>query len=220
MNSELLITLIFAAIAVAVIVKLRSVLGRRIGHQEQHDPFAARREAEAAKASAKKSTPGAPDAIPATPLEAGIEQIRLADRSFNPDEFVSGAKEAFRAIVAAFAEGDREMLKMLLGREVYDSFDGAIAEREAAGETLKSEIVSLDNAELIEAQLVGREAQVTVRFRSHQVHTLLDKDGKKIEDEIGTEEKSAEVVDIWTFARDTASNDPNWQLVETESPED
>ena len=160
------------------------------------------------------------DAVPATPLEAGIAQIQLADRSFEEQGFLGGAKEAFRAIVAAFAEGDRETLKMLLGREVYESFDDAIKEREANEETLNSEIVSIDSAELVDAQMVGREAQVAVRFRSHQVHTLLDKDGNKVEDEIGSEEKSAEVVDIWTFARDTASNDPNWQLVETESPED
>lgn len=231
MNNELLVTLIFAAIAVGVILKLRSVLGRNIGHQEppehltRHQDRQDRevtdrpdRTGEAVEAPRPSRSPVA-DVPVTTPLGAGLAAIAQADRSFDPDAFADGARQAFRSIVAAYADGDRETLKMLLGKKVYDSFDASIAERETQGEVLTSTILSLDAADVIEAEMAGKEARVTVRFRSTQSHKLVDREGKVLDDD-GSAADDDDIIDIWTFARDTRSSDPNWLLVETESLDD
>ena len=117
-------------------------------------------------------------------------------------------------IVNAFAEGDRRTLKNLLSREVYDGFESAISEREKRGETVENRFVSIDNAEITAAELRGRIAQLTVRFQSKLVTATRDKDGNVTD---GNAEKVTDVTDVWTFARDLSSRDPNWKLVATEA---
>jgi len=117
-------------------------------------------------------------------------------------------------IVNAYAEGDRRTLKSLLSREVYEGFEGAITEREKRGETVESHFVSIDEAEITGAELQKRTAQVTLRFLSKLITATRDKDGKVID---GNAEKVSDVTDIWTFARDVTSRDPNWKLVATEA---
>jgi predicted lipid-binding transport protein (Tim44 family) len=121
---------------------------------------------------------------------------------------------AYEMIVMAFADGDRKTLKNLLSPEVYDGFDAAIADREAKGEKVKSTFVGIDKAEITNAEVKGSEAQMTLRISSQLISATYDKDEKLID---GNAEDVAEVNDIWTFARDTRSRDPNWKLVATES---
>ena len=117
-------------------------------------------------------------------------------------------------IVTAYAAGDRRALKNLLGREVYDGFDGAIRDRELKGETAETRFVSIDTAEIVGAEMRGRTAQVTVRFVSQLVSVTRDRNGAVVE---GNPDKVTEVTDVWTFARDSSSRDPNWKLVATEA---
>jgi predicted lipid-binding transport protein (Tim44 family) len=117
-------------------------------------------------------------------------------------------------IVNAYAEGDRRALKNLLAREVYDGFEAAISEREKRGETVESRFVSIDNADITGAELRGRNAQVTVRFQSKLVSVTHDKDGNVID---GNADKVTDITDVWTFARDVTSRDPNWKLLATEA---
>jgi predicted lipid-binding transport protein (Tim44 family) len=117
-------------------------------------------------------------------------------------------------IVSAFAEGDRRGLKNLLGREVYEGFEAAIAEREKRGETAETKFVSIDKADIANAELRGRTAQITVRFVSQLISATRDRSGNVID---GSAEKVTEVTDVWTFARDVSSRDPNWRLVATEA---
>jgi predicted lipid-binding transport protein (Tim44 family) len=105
-------------------------------------------------------------------------------------------------------------LKNLLAREVYDGFESAISEREKRGETVESRFVSIDNADITGAELRGRNAQITVRFRSKLVSVTRDKDGNVID---GNAERVTDITDIWTFARDLSSRDPNWKLLATEA---
>ena len=221
MNNDLILTLIFAAVAAFVLFKLRSVLGRREGHEQRPpDVFA---EAERSTASDNGSdavlpAPGAQnreaaDVDPESPAAAGIRDIQAVDRSFDPGAFLEGAKAAFDMIVEAFARGDRDALEPLLAPGVYASFEGAIAERERAGETLETTIVALNSAELTAAEMQGRDARVTVTFVSEQSNTVKDAEGNLVDGDPAAVEK---ITDIWTFARDTRSRDPNWQLVETD----
>ena len=232
MNNDLILTLIFAAVAAFVLYKLRSVLGRREGHEQQPPDFFAEAERNAANDSAGKDgaakdgaagdaalpAPGpagreAAEAEPASPAAAGIRDVRAADRHFDPDGFLEGARAAFDMIVEAFARGDRDALEPLLAPNVYANFESAIAERERAGETLETTIVALNSAELTDAGMQGRVARVTVTFVSEQSNTVKDADGNLVDGDPASVEK---ITDIWTFARDTRSRDPNWHLVETD----
>jgi predicted lipid-binding transport protein (Tim44 family) len=115
-------------------------------------------------------------------------------------------------IVTAFAGGDRKTLKSLLEKDVYDGFERAIAEREAAGRTVDFTFVGLPKVEIADADLDKRDARVAVRFNAEVVQATRDKDGTLIE---GDADRIQAIADEWTFARNPKSRDPNWKLVAT-----
>ncbi|WP_144224380.1 Tim44/TimA family putative adaptor protein [Mesorhizobium amorphae] len=226
-------TIFFLVAAVVIFFQLRNVLGRRTGNERPpFDPYTASRsrDKDAAKPSEnvvslpRKRAPGdapAPDAYaaidafakPDTDLNKGLRAIKDADGSFEPKGFVDGAKMAYEMIVMAYADGDRKTLKNLLSREVYDGFVAAIGEREAKSEKIQSSFVGIDKADIVLAEMKGSEAHVTLRIVSELISATRDKAGTVID---GDPETVAEVKDVWTFARDTRSRDPNWKLVATE----
>jgi predicted lipid-binding transport protein (Tim44 family) len=225
-------TIIFLALAVFIFLRLRSVLGQRTGRERPpYDPYSARdamrtsndnvvtlppRPAEAEK-PIDAGEPGdrwkgiAPQG---SAVASGLDAIVAQDSSFDPKHFLTGARAAYEMIVTAYAAGDRRALKNLLGREVYEGFETAIQDREAKSETAETRFVSIDAAEIIGAELRGRSAQVTVRFVSQLISVTRDRSGTPIE---GNPDKVTEVTDVWTFARDVSSRDPNWKLVATEA---
>jgi predicted lipid-binding transport protein (Tim44 family) len=230
-------TIIFLALAVFIFLRLRSVLGQRTGRERPpYDPFSAReppgrpasekkvvalpnRNAEAAaQKPAEAPAPAAERwkgmAAPGSPVAAGLDAIVAADPSFDAKHFLAGGRAAYEMIVEAFAAGDRRSLKNLLSREVYDGFETAIAEREARGETVESRFVSIDEAEITAAEMRGRSEQVTVHFVSKLISATRDRQGNVVD---GNAEKVREVTDVWTFAREISSRDPNWKLVATEA---
>ena len=148
-------------------------------------------------------------------LRAGLEQIRRADHEFSPRRFVSGAQAAFEMVVDAFAKGDTATLRPLLGDDVYDEFAAAIRERMAEGHIQETTIVALDAAEIISAEMRSSTARVTVKFVSQQINVVRDKEGEEVGGDPSLIER---VTDIWTFARNTRSSDPNWALIETSIP--
>ena len=210
-------------------LRLRNVLGKRTGHENSqgsaYDAFSKRKsEAEDKVVPLPDRTKSAKDAdqdadlgAPAgtTPLAAGLTQVRLADRNFDQEQFLGGAKAAFEMIVAAFAQGDAAALRPLLANDVFADFNGAIEERQRAGHVLETTLVGIKEASLIEAEMQGRTAFVTVKFVSDQINVMKDKDGEVVE---GDPSEVTSVTDIWTFARNTRSRDPNWTLVATQSP--
>jgi predicted lipid-binding transport protein (Tim44 family) len=146
----------------------------------------------------------------------GIAAITRADPTFDAPEFVGGAKIAFDMIVQAFAAGEVKALQALLARSVYDNFAAAIAERNRLGHRLKTTLIGITQAQITGAELAGKEARVTVKFVSEQISVTEDASGAVIE---GDPSHVDILIDIWTFARDTSSRDPNWQLVATETPQ-
>lgn len=228
-------TIIFLALAVFIFLRLRSVLGQRTGRERPpYDPFAGR-DAVRSPASDKVvqlPTRNNPDAVrpaepaeapadrwqgvaePGTPAALGLDAIAGADPAFDAKHFLTGARAAYEMVVTAFAEGDLRTLKNLLGREVYEGFEAAIRERQAKGETVETRFVSIDKAEITGAELRGRSAQVTVRFVSQLISVTRDQAGAVID---GSPEKVIDVTDVWTFARDLSTRDPNWKLVATEA---
>ena len=152
----------------------------------------------------------APDA-----LETGLKQIGQADKSFDDKEFMNGARAAFEMIIGAFAANDKKALRPLLANEVYDNFTRAIQEREENRHTLETTLVGITDSEIIEAELQQKTAFITVKFVSEQVNVTRDEKGETVE---GDASHVAKITDIWTFARNTRSRDPNWTLVATRSP--
>ena len=136
------------------------------------------------------------------------------DPTFDPKHFLTGARAAYEMIVTAYAQGDRRSLKNLLAKEVYDGFEAAINERETKGEKAETRFVSIDKSDIIGADVKSKTAQVTVRFVSQLVSVTRDRDGNVID---GNPDKVTDVTDVWTFARDLGSRDPNWKLVATEA---
>ena len=148
-------------------------------------------------------------------LKAALEQIRRADHEFSPKRFTGGAQAAFEMVVAAFAKGDTATLRPLLGDDVYDEFAAAIRERLAEGHIQETTIVALDAVEIISAEMRASTARVTVKFVSQQINVVRDKEGEEVGGDSSLIER---ITDIWTFARNTRSSDPNWALIETSIP--
>ncbi|NMM45039.1 Tim44 domain-containing protein [Rhodospirillaceae bacterium KN72] len=218
--------IIFAAIAVLLIFKLGSVLGKRTGHQKPIEfPDTNDKKRGQAPANADDNVVRMPKSFEEPkpeskqlegPAGAGLRQIMEADENFEPDNFLEGAQQAFEMIVAAYTEGDRKTLKMLLDKATYDGFAGAIDAREKAGQRMEDTLVGIDSANIVEAALDGEQSRVTVRFVSDQVNVTYDSEGRVLD---GDPSKVETVVDIWTFARKVSARDPNWQLIETRSAE-
>ena len=200
------------------------MLGRRTGHEPQQNPRTGDTFARGTDnvvplpvPPVRRGREGALDIEPAyqgTPLEAGLVQIKMSDPSFTVARFLEGAAKAFELIVAAYAKHDTDALKPLLSPEVYGRFASSIQEREDRGETMDTELVVLKPPKLESADVVDGRAVVAVRFQSEQVNVVRDKSGAVIE---GSRDHVESMTDVWTFARDTMSRDPNWQLVATRS---
>ena len=231
-------TIVFLAVAVFIFLRLRSVLGQRTGRERPpYDPFSRDPVRGAAKDAAKDNVVnlpgraaepvlGVPEPPPSpadrwkgvaeigTPIADGLDAIAVSDPEFDAQHFIAGGRAAYEMVVTAYAEGDRRTLKNLLSRDVYEGFDAAITEREKRGEKAETRFVSIDTAEIIGAEMRGKSAQITVRFISQLISVTRDSAGVVID---GNPEKVTEVTDVWTFARDISSRDPNWKLIATEA---
>ena len=211
--------ILFAMVAGFLILRLRSVLGRRTGQERRrNNPFLRQPEPTGDKVVPLGPRVAVPPptatAPPGDAVAAGLAAIHNADPEFDPAHFVDGARVAFEMIVAAFAAGDKAKLRPLLSDEVYRPFSAAIDEREAAKETLETRILGMKQLDIIEAQLAGRWARVTLKIVSDQINVIRAHDGSIVD---GDPEHPIEKTDFWTFARDTRSTDPNWALVATDS---
>lgn len=210
--------ILFALVAVFLVLRLRSVLGRRTGHERRREPLVRQAEPTAEKVVAfgQRRQPAPPPLMPPPDdaVAAGLAAIRGADQAFDPAEFLQGARAAFEMIVGAFAGGDKARLRPLLADEVYTPFVAAIDERQTARETLETRIVQISRPEIVEAGLDGRAARITVKFVSDQMNVLRAHDGSVVD---GDPTHPTEKTDFWTFARDTRSADPNWVLIATAS---
>ena len=233
-------TLLFLVLAVVIFIRLRNVLGRRTGNErppydpyttpdatragapEANEPVVALPRGRSARAPVEASGPSMEDietrlgryATKDSPLGQSLTSLMRADPGFDPAAFLDGAKMAYEAIVMAFAEGDEATLEQLLGADVFEGFQRAIRERDTRGEKVLSSLVGIDKADIIETEIKNRTAYVTVKFVSELISVTRDADGEVIE---GDPKKVREVTDIWTFAREVASKNPNWKLVATEA---
>jgi predicted lipid-binding transport protein (Tim44 family) len=209
--------ILFAAVAGFLLLRLRSVLGRRTGNERRRpDPFSAPKPLSMPPRGPIIDQP-ANDATPASAASGltGIAALKAADPSFDEKAFLDGARGAFQLIVKAFADGDTAALERLLSKDVFAAFAEAIHARVAAKETHETQLVAIKSVELVEASVEGATGLVTVKIVSDQVNATRTADGKVVE---GDAEKSVEKTDFWTFSRPLRARDPNWTLVATHSP--
>ena len=219
-TTQLLEIFLIAALAGIILFRLYTVLGRRTGHERPpQDNYRlsanAPRTANDAPVAAADEKPAAhpgQDARPSDPVASGLLDIQLADRNFDNDHFVSGARGAYETIVTAFAAGDRVQLRPLLSDDVYVAFDSAIRGREESGSKVTFTFVSFKEVKIVSAALKGRLAEVTLAFSAQFISATTDAAGALLE---GDTKSVRDVTDVWTFSRDVRARDPNWTVVAT-----
>lgn len=220
---------LFGMIAAFLVLRLRSILGKRTGFERSSPPPGLRPDMRSRGEGRPTSPPlgptiegrAEPGAAPARPLPdpaspagQGLARIIARDRNFDPARFLAGAESAFRLIVTAYAAGNREQLRPLLTDETFAAFDAAIRAREAAGETQHTEIRSIHSVAIEAAGVNGDRAEITLRFVSDQVSLTRDRSGQPV---AGTDAVT-EITDIWTFERDLSHpSDPAWRLAAAHS---
>lgn len=233
--------ILIGLVAVFLILRLRSVLGKRTGNEQPpaRDPFAPppppppatprvgdassgndnvvplpTANAPSPRPTLATSGPGGIRATVMPSASAGVAAIRAADPGFEPLGFTAGARAAFTSIVEAFARGDTATLRPLLDSATFASFEGAIRGRAERKEKAETTLIGFEASDIAAAEMQGTHAAVTVRFVSEQINVVRNDEGQIVD---GNPNEVQKVVDLWTFRRDTKSSDPNWQLIKTES---
>jgi len=143
----------------------------------------------------------------------GLEVLKKGDPNFSEEEFIIGAKQAFKIIIEAFVDSDVEKLKPLIDYELLKSFTKSISEREARQEKQFVDILSINKLDIINISLIDNIASISIKIESEQIKYTIDKNDKIID---GNKEVSEIIKDKWVLERDISSNDPNWKLVETD----
>jgi predicted lipid-binding transport protein (Tim44 family) len=210
---------LFGMIAAFLVLRLRSILGKRQGFERQAPPVRPEPlrpvSGPIIEAKAEPPQPAAAQTMPdaASPTGLALARMRTLDSNFDPARFLAGADQAFRMIVTAFAAGDRVALRALLSDDTYSAFEQAISAREKAGETQVSEVKSMQHLSIDAAELKGNVGLVTVKIVSDQISYTHDANGKPL---TGADAVT-EITDLWTFERDLTQQDPTWRLVSARS---
>lgn len=216
---------ILAMIAAFLGLRLYSVLGSR---PEQNDePLRRRVEQPDPTSAPRTAAPKLPELAMGTPrvlplvadsnlnsrAEPGIRAIIAADRRFDVGQFVAGARGAYTMVLEAFWRGDKEELANLCDGDVAEGFAAAIDTRAAAGETLVSRLIRIEEVQIVNATYAAPLARITVSFVADVASVTRDADGNVI---AGSLDDAIETRDVWTFARDLTSRDPDWVVDETD----
>lgn len=216
MNSPILQLLVLAGIAVFLILRLKNVLGTRDGFENPAAPPEVERVSRKPDLSVIE---GGPDRDITDHAEEGsdaavaLSQMKSLEPSFNVTEFLQGARGAYEMILMGFERGDLAEIKPFLSDEVYETFAQVVEAREQQGLTVEAEFLGVRETSLADAEFVdGRIAEITVRFVGELTSAVRDNAGEIVEGDPKAPKKQR---DVWTFAREMASDDPNWQLVAT-----
>ena len=217
MNGTLIQLLVLAGIAIFLILKLRSVLGTRDGFEKPPIPLddvrpRVRRDFEVIE--------GGPDRDITDHVAEGsdsaraLAEMKKAEPSFAVGPFLQGARGAYEMILMAFEKGELDRIRPFLSDDVEASFAEAIAQRENDGLTVEANFLGIKELVLHEATFTpeSRFGEIAVRFVADQTYVVRNKAGEIVE---GSPREVKKTRDIWTFARQMGSDDPNWQLVAT-----
>ena len=110
----------------------------------------------------------------------GLEVLKKGDPNFSEEEFIIGAKQAFKIIIEAFVDSDVEKLKPLIDYELLKSFTKSISEREARQEKQFVDIISIIKLDIINISLNDNVASISIKIESEQIKYTIDKNDKII----------------------------------------
>lgn len=220
-NFDVIQLVLLAMVFAFLWLRLKSVLGRRMGdepparpgtppqlrHTEEAEEGASERAPDRGEHESEAEYAKLPVAV-----RRGLDQIARAERSFSPAAFVEGAREAYSMVLEAFWAGDTEPVAAFLGPDVAAQFNDAIKARKKAGYSVENRLVELTEADIEDARLNGDNAEITIKFLSDIIAVTRDSQGELVE---GDTSDTTRVTDIWTFARKVPSADPNWVLIAT-----
>ncbi len=192
--------LILAVVAALVLLRLRSVLGRRTGN-EKTDP------SRFAYEQPQKNKDE--DVIKIQPT---INHKSKENGWFDKDDFLKGASNAYELIVTNFETGNKQALKPFLSDSVMKSFEEVIEQRKVNEEKVEFNFIGIESSEIVNKDLKSNPMEITVRFISEMITCI-----KNSKDEVisGSLNQVQKITDIWTFAKNKNSNNPNWLLVAT-----
>ncbi|MCK0120759.1 Tim44/TimA family putative adaptor protein [Loktanella sp. F6476L] len=214
MNNSIIQLLVLVGIAVFLILRLRSVLGTREGFEKPDVVQPQRRGPDL------EVIEGGPDlditdhAEEGSDMAKALAAMKRVDPSFHVGEFLGGAKGAYEMILMAFEQGELEGVVPFISEDVFEAFASVIDQREQQGLTIEATFVGLSDLALVDAEFdeTTKEAELTVRFKSELAYLVRDKGGDIVE---GDPNEIKRQKDVWTFAHDMGSDDPNWRLVAT-----
>ena len=217
MNGSLIQLLVLAGIAIFLILKLRSVLGTRDGFEKPPIPLEdvrprVRRDFEVIEGGPDRDIV---DHVPeGSDAARALAEMKTVEPSFTVGPFLEGARGAYEMILMAFEKGELDRIRSFLSDDVEASFAEAIAAREAQGLTVEASFLGIKELALHDATFApeSRFAEITVRFVGEQNYVVRNKIGEIVE---GAPREVKKSRDLWTFARQMGSDDPNWQLVAT-----
>ena len=192
--------LILAIIAGIVLLRLRSVLGRRTGHEKTD------------KTSYNYETPQTSQEKKVIPIEQKTSSSKREDGWFDNDDFLRGAANAYETIVTNFENGNKDALKSLLSDDVLNSFSSVIDERNNKNETVEFNFIGIEKSEIVHKDLKKNPMEVTVRFISEMITCI-----KNSKDEVisGSLNQVQKITDVWTFEKIKDKKSSNWLLTAT-----
>lgn len=220
MGSQMIQIIILAAIALFLVLRLRSVLGTREGYEKP---------TESVPAPAPRERPafdviegGGPDRDIADFVEidsdAGraLAEMKRADRNFTVASFTHGARQAYEMLVMAFEKGDLDTLRRFLAPDVFETFESAIKAREAKGYVVEAHFQGVSEVKVADARFdpATAEGEITMRFLGELTSVVRDQEGRIVE---GAPNELRRQRDVWTFGRVMTSDNPNWLLTATAS---
>ena len=184
--------ILLAMIAGFIFLRLRGILGRKSGYEEDI-------------ASAFQND------LKVKKKEQKVDRSNFDEKAKN--EFIKGAKVAYESIITNFASGNLKEIKYLLNKKIFDEFEEAVKERNKKNLLSETTFVGINSANIKDHSQKNNILEVTVDFVSEIISCVRDKDKKIVS---GDPEKIKKVSDTWKFSRDLRSNSPNWQLIETQ----
>ncbi len=215
--------IILALIAGFILLRLRSVLGDKVGNDKPsyfNKPVVIDVKPEQVvtldEKSLKPRLRDEPDqymlSVSDSSIIDAVAAIKAKDASFTATHFLNGAKGAFEMVFDAFSKGDKATLKMLMSDSLYQEFASAITDHEAQEERAETTLVSVQAKEITQASLTGSTARLTVHFTSEQVRISRSKAGEIVG---GDASHIHPTEDHWVFEREITSKNPNWKIIET-----
>ena len=186
--------ILLGMIAGFIILRLRSILGRKTGHESKVYPGFAEKEFNIPKNEAK-------------PVKKNLEILEGKDKK----EFLRGAEIAYESILTSFATGDLIKLKNLLSSDMFSNFSDAIKSRNKEGIKSEFTFIGVKESSVEKYDKIKDDLFATVKFVAEVISVKRDKENKIIE---GNPDKIKFVTDNWKFTRNIKQKNPNWYLSE------